>query len=194
MHAETAYLFRHALLRDAAYQLQLPGDRARMHEIAFEVLEDFAGGRPPEPPGAAEENSAVTPHAADPFAFELATHARLARTAASADRTAMDAALRLYLRRGAEHSERVFQSEAAVSLWQQLAEVQQGVECAEALRRAAAAAHQAGWTRLAEPLYRRAAAMFRDFCARRNEGHALIGVSDLCRMTARVPEAERVLA
>ncbi len=26
--AETAYLFRHALLRDAAYQLQMPGDRA----------------------------------------------------------------------------------------------------------------------------------------------------------------------
>lgn len=30
MHAELAYLFRHALLRDAAYQLQLPGDRARL--------------------------------------------------------------------------------------------------------------------------------------------------------------------
>lgn len=45
MHAEDAYLFRHALLRDAAYQLQLPGERARLHALAVDVLEDLAGGR-----------------------------------------------------------------------------------------------------------------------------------------------------
>ncbi|KAF0247056.1 MAG: hypothetical protein FD180_173, partial [Planctomycetota bacterium] len=39
MIAETAYLFRHALLRDAAYQLQLPGDRARLHGIALRAIE-----------------------------------------------------------------------------------------------------------------------------------------------------------
>ena len=50
LHAETIYLFRHALLRDAAYQLQMPGDRARLHRIAFELIETLAGGRPPEPP------------------------------------------------------------------------------------------------------------------------------------------------
>ncbi|KAF0240274.1 MAG: hypothetical protein FD180_4996, partial [Planctomycetota bacterium] len=49
MFAERAYLFRHALLRDAAYQLQLPGDRARLHGLAFEAIEALAGGRPPEP-------------------------------------------------------------------------------------------------------------------------------------------------
>ncbi|KAF0246286.1 MAG: hypothetical protein FD180_774, partial [Planctomycetota bacterium] len=48
--AETAYLFRHALMRDAAYQLQLPGDRARLHGLAFALIEGFCGGRPPEPP------------------------------------------------------------------------------------------------------------------------------------------------
>ncbi|MEK7466602.1 MAG: hypothetical protein AAB074_04235 [Planctomycetota bacterium] len=47
--AETDYLFRHALLRDAAYQLQLPGDRARLHAPAFSVLEELYGGRPPIP-------------------------------------------------------------------------------------------------------------------------------------------------
>ena len=50
--AEEAYLFRHALLRDAAYQLQLPGDRERLHLLAFELIEALAGGPPPfdEPP------------------------------------------------------------------------------------------------------------------------------------------------
>lgn len=45
MHAEAAYLFRHAVLRDAAYQLQLPGERARLHALAVTVLEDLAAGR-----------------------------------------------------------------------------------------------------------------------------------------------------
>ena len=39
MDAETAYLFRHALLRDAAYQLQLPGERARLHALALASIE-----------------------------------------------------------------------------------------------------------------------------------------------------------
>ncbi|MBK8207572.1 MAG: tetratricopeptide repeat protein [Planctomycetes bacterium] len=34
--AEQAYLFRHALLRDAAYGLQLPAERALLHECAVE--------------------------------------------------------------------------------------------------------------------------------------------------------------
>lgn len=47
MNAETAYLFRHALLRDAAYQL--PGERARLHALAVEAIEGLAGGRAPVP-------------------------------------------------------------------------------------------------------------------------------------------------
>ncbi|KAF0240627.1 MAG: hypothetical protein FD180_4842 [Planctomycetota bacterium] len=39
MNSETAYLLRHALLRDGAYQLQLPGDRARLHRLAFKAIE-----------------------------------------------------------------------------------------------------------------------------------------------------------
>lgn len=42
MDAETAYCFRHAVLRDAAYQLQLPGDRARLHAMALEIMESAA--------------------------------------------------------------------------------------------------------------------------------------------------------
>lgn len=33
------YLFRHALLRDAAYDLQLPADRARLHGLALRLIE-----------------------------------------------------------------------------------------------------------------------------------------------------------
>lgn len=36
---ETAYLFRHVLLRDAAYQLQPPADRAGLHLLAIELIE-----------------------------------------------------------------------------------------------------------------------------------------------------------
>jgi len=39
--SETVYLFRHALLRDAAYQLQPPGTRAALHAVALELLESI---------------------------------------------------------------------------------------------------------------------------------------------------------
>ena len=41
MHAEDAYLFRHALLRDAAYQLMPPRARGILHESAIDVIEHF---------------------------------------------------------------------------------------------------------------------------------------------------------
>ncbi|MBK8205740.1 MAG: tetratricopeptide repeat protein [Planctomycetes bacterium] len=65
MHAELAYLFRHALLRDAAYTLQMPGDRERLHASALAILETLSGG----------ESPALS--AADCCA-EMAEHARLA--------------------------------------------------------------------------------------------------------------------
>ncbi|MBZ0135252.1 MAG: tetratricopeptide repeat protein [Planctomycetes bacterium] len=39
MNAETAYIFRHVVLRDALYQLMLPGVRARLHELVVDVAE-----------------------------------------------------------------------------------------------------------------------------------------------------------
>jgi tetratricopeptide (TPR) repeat protein len=60
--AEQAYLFRHALVRDAAYALQLPAERAILHRLALAILE------------------AIHPDAArDPLAAELALHARSAQ-------------------------------------------------------------------------------------------------------------------
>ncbi|MCC6466217.1 MAG: hypothetical protein IT463_12830 [Planctomycetes bacterium] len=79
MHAELAYLFRHALLRDAAYQVQMPSDRARLHELAFYLIEDVFGGRAPEPPPLdAIDPPKMQPHPTDAVAEEPAWHARRA--------------------------------------------------------------------------------------------------------------------
>jgi predicted ATPase len=45
--AETAYLFRHALVREAAYELQPPGDRGRLHALVLQIIEDMCGGTLP---------------------------------------------------------------------------------------------------------------------------------------------------
>ena len=46
MNAETVYLFRHAVVRDAAYQLQPPGDRSELHAFTVRVLQDDASAPP----------------------------------------------------------------------------------------------------------------------------------------------------
>lgn len=46
MDAERAYLFRHALLRDAARQLHVPSVRARLHGLVYEILEAAVGAAP----------------------------------------------------------------------------------------------------------------------------------------------------
>lgn len=61
MFAETAYLFRHALLREAAYQLQPPAERAALHRLALEIIQAALGD---------------TDAALAPVALELADHAR----------------------------------------------------------------------------------------------------------------------
>lgn len=61
MDAETAYLFRHALVREAAYELQPPTERGSLHRLALDVLEDL-----------------VPDAQRDPIAEEFADHAALA--------------------------------------------------------------------------------------------------------------------
>jgi len=55
MHAEDAYLFRHALVRDAAYQLQPPEVRAVLHWHAVEAL--AVGVAPADLPSIAAERA-----------------------------------------------------------------------------------------------------------------------------------------
>lgn len=68
MHAELAYLFRHAVLRDAAYLLLMPQDRAALHCLAVLVLQDV-----------------LHPTEQDAAGFDLAEHARMALPAARND-------------------------------------------------------------------------------------------------------------
>ncbi|MCA8915130.1 MAG: tetratricopeptide repeat protein, partial [Planctomycetes bacterium] len=60
MYAELAYLFRHALMRDAAYELHLPEERARLHALAHDAIEQLFSARDSE---------------LDAMALELAHHA-----------------------------------------------------------------------------------------------------------------------
>lgn len=71
MHAELAYLFRHGLIRDAAYELQTPSTRAALHGLALRLIEGLHGGRPKFPDLA----TTMEAHALDPMANELALHA-----------------------------------------------------------------------------------------------------------------------
>lgn len=71
MDAETAYVFRHALLREVAMQLQPPTERAALHGTAFSILEAHYG-------------AAGDPAVLDAGAAELAHHARMACGADSA--------------------------------------------------------------------------------------------------------------
>ncbi|MBE7493301.1 MAG: hypothetical protein HS108_16280 [Planctomycetes bacterium] len=70
MHAEQAYLFRHALLRDAAYQLYAPGDLSLLHGMALDLLREL-----------------LPPERLPEYATELAWHARAARAGAPDDFT-----------------------------------------------------------------------------------------------------------
>jgi tetratricopeptide (TPR) repeat protein len=59
MFAEQAYLFRHAVLRDAAYQMQLPAVRVELHRLIIEIVHALFG----------DSDSALMP-----YALELADH------------------------------------------------------------------------------------------------------------------------
>lgn len=62
--AEQIYMFRHALMRDCAYAMQLPSERARLHALLIDVTQTVLGR---------------ADKALEPLAAELADHARAAR-------------------------------------------------------------------------------------------------------------------
>ncbi len=138
MNAETAYLFRHALLRDAAYQLQLPADRARLHEFAFELVEEIYGGRPEDERLGTYCIKETKPLAIDDVADELVFHLR--QVLHSRESAVHLEAERVYLRRAAEHSERRFHWKPALEHWLGLADRCAKDERAAALMRAGSVA------------------------------------------------------
>ncbi|MBK9974024.1 MAG: tetratricopeptide repeat protein [Planctomycetes bacterium] len=138
--AEDAYVFRHALVRDAAYELQPPSARARLHGLALGCLEELTGGRPDETPVAIDDG-ATDAHPCDAVALQLADHAGLAEPGTVGDRAALRC---LYLRRAAEHAERLHQYPQARQLWSQLIPLAQPGARPRCLLRLAMAAGRAG--------------------------------------------------
>lgn len=118
--AEEAYLFRHATARDAAYQLLPPSQRARLHALALDILEELTLG------------------AGLDAVHELAEHARLAQE--NVTLVGSDIAHRelRYLRLSAVHAANKFENESACRLWERFAAHHHAVatERAEALAEA----------------------------------------------------------
>ncbi|MBK9973627.1 MAG: tetratricopeptide repeat protein [Planctomycetes bacterium] len=132
--AETAYLFRHAVLRDAAYQLQTVGDRAALHGLAFHLIEQAFGGRAPQPDSLeARGVPRFQAHPIDHVAAELAWHALQAGQQDSAMRDLAS----LYLHRSAEYSGAQYQTAGSAAHWLALAKLLASAGRAEAMRRAA---------------------------------------------------------
>jgi tetratricopeptide (TPR) repeat protein len=188
------YFFRHAILRDAAYQLHLPGDRGRLHGLAVEVIESLCGGRPPEAPIYEEESGrGLAPHPTDPFACELAEHAALAASGLTGrDRAASQSVHETYLRRGAEDAERRFRIDNALNCWRQLSGLLRGGAAGEGNLRAGRVAYRAGRMHLAEQLYNRAVSLLRR-CRHENLGKALSELAGVYKDTGRPGLAKTTL-
>jgi len=102
MNAETAYLFRHALMREAAYSLYPPGERGALHALAGELLRGLGK---------------------DAYAAEAAEHFRQARMSGAGDQgvwAEREAELR---GRAGDHSRRRYQPDEAAKQWTAQAEV-----------------------------------------------------------------------
>ncbi|MBX3460053.1 MAG: tetratricopeptide repeat protein [Planctomycetes bacterium] len=187
--AETAYLFRHALLRDAAYELQLPADRARLHALAFHLIEQAFGGRAPEPPSLdAIDPPKCVPHPTDAVAAELAWHAE--RAHGDSGEPEFPDHRRRYLQRAADYHERHFQLQQALSNWQQLAGLTQGVIKAGVQRAAARTLIAMGLSLDAAPWLEEAMQTFNRNGNRPGGTGCAINLVAVYRDTGRIQQAE----
>lgn len=183
--AETAYLFRHALLRDAAYELQPPGVRARLHGLALEGLESLFGGVPPGHATDVSGDAKSVPCPIDAVAAELAEHAHRARTLAESDSEILLAREALYMRRAAEHAERAWHTSEAFRLWQRYAELAVGVDKTEAVRKAGMQALHSGHPKTAEAMFMEARRIASSVGDCPNEGMALANLALLYQQTGQ---------
>lgn len=192
MDAEIAYLFRHALLRDASYDLQLPASRAALHKHALEILEDLYGGLPPEPTIDSGMPAGYAPLPIDEIAAELADHAEWAAKAQNPVAPELQERLRIYLKRAALRAERSFQNRLSARLWRRASEVQQGQGRAHALLYASRMEGAAGLASEAETLIRAALAIVD---VPDDEGtllpECLVQLGHLCSTAERMEEAEQ---
>ncbi|MCB9896319.1 MAG: tetratricopeptide repeat protein [Planctomycetes bacterium] len=159
MDAERAYLFRHTVLRDTAYELQLPTVRARLHALVVDSFEALNGGPPPPVSFKLGEDLEAEAHPLDPLAAELAEHALKGQVLTSNLRE-LRRRQEHYLLRAVWNAERSYDNAAALELWSRLADIgrldRDASREAAYLGHASAAAVLAGNPNLAEQLARRA--------------------------------------
>lgn len=181
-HAEDAYVFQHAIVRDAAYSLQLPGHRANLHKLAIDVMESMHG-RPPRP--AFHDDQRATTHPIDPWAFELAEHARQAGLAEAADAAALQQVAALYLHRAADYAMSHYRNHEATRAWEALAATSAGDDLAACLGNAASVHERLGAMVQALAMRRRAIG----HASPRNAGRARVELASTLRQMGRLAEA-----
>lgn len=167
-----AYLFRHALVREGAYELQLPRDRARLHGLALDVLEELLTDNDP----------------LDAAALELADHAAIAaQLEEQADRY-LQAEVR-HLRRALEYARRRYAHATVVGTGNRLLEhpFAPAEARSELARTIGFAQMYQGEMQQAIDGFRRAARSARDTV---EKGRALLAEADIYRNLARHAEAE----
>ncbi len=101
---EADYLFRHAAVRDAAYHLQLPSERARLHKHTLEILE----GLLPAPD-------------LNQYATALADHAQLAQVGVTWLGDALPKKELAYLQSAAQAAVARYENQLAAALFDRLA-------------------------------------------------------------------------
>jgi tetratricopeptide (TPR) repeat protein len=189
---ELAYVFRHAMVREGAYQLQLPSARAKLHALALVLVEEAFGGRAPEPPPLeAAPPPPFVPHNTDNVAAELALHAEFAIEGMQDDPEARNLpALRLlYLRRAAEHAERHFNNREAVKHWQRLADLLDGETKCEATRRAGVVMARSGQLQEAGQVLQAALEFARECGSRTAEATTLVSLGDTLQQSGHIAKA-----
>lgn len=131
MRAEQAYLFRHAVVRDAAYMLHVPTIRAELHLVAADVIEELFGE--------SEDAAAISDH--------LAQYRML-----SGDRTHLPRE-KAQLGAAGERASNQYDELEAQRRWARVAGLSVGNERFFALLRAGSAARSGGRTAEAEKTF-----------------------------------------
>lgn len=117
MHVEDAYLFRHALLRDAAYQLQPPTHKAQLHRLAADLIEQLTH----------DDKLASNSR-------EIADHLMFARLASA--KTSISPKERQFTKLAAAHERSQFALSSALALWLRLLDITLGQDRFEPMREA----------------------------------------------------------
>lgn len=191
--AETAYLFRHALLRDAAYQMQMPSERGRLHALALGLIEEMVGSVPvfEQDPFTAGRK----PHPCDSFAAELAAHAAAAASLGEKDDSYFRSREAVYLWRSAIHHRSLYRLSSAKTVFASVAEhaFTPPMVRASASSRAGYAAWHTGCLDEAQAHFGRAIALTREPAHARAHCVALMDLAGVQTNQGRYDEAESLL-